>query len=79
MVEDEQLGRRSAARLHLEVEIAERLTAGVAHAEAGGLFFDAPGRREATALGLWHSLSRRLFHIERSKCLEENPARHDRS
>ena len=44
----EQLGRRSPARLLLEIEIAEILPAGVFHDE--GIvadLFDRPGRREA--------------------------------
>jgi len=36
--------------LLLEIEIAERLTIGVVHDEAGGLFLKGPGRREAGGL-----------------------------
>ena len=52
----EQLGRRSPARLLLEIEIAEILPAGVFHDE--GIvadLFDRPGRREAVRV---HSISR---------------------
>jgi hypothetical protein len=45
LVFPERLGRRSAARLFLEIEITELLSVGVADNEVGGLFFDAPAAR----------------------------------
>ena len=44
----EQLGRRSAPRLILEIDIGELLPVGVPHDEAGIVeIFDGPRRREA--------------------------------
>jgi hypothetical protein len=41
--------RRATARLHLEVDVGERLPAGFADDEAGLLLVDRPARREAAA------------------------------
>jgi hypothetical protein len=40
-------GIHNAARLVLEIDVGELLAAAIAHDEAGGLFFDRLGRREA--------------------------------
>jgi hypothetical protein len=42
---------RSALRLIVEIEIAERLPGGVANGEGLGVFLDGPRRREAA----WHA------------------------
>jgi hypothetical protein len=47
LVAGEQLGRRAASRLILEVNVGERLAAVVADDEAGVGLLDGPGRREA--------------------------------
>ena len=47
------LGGRSLATLLLEIEITERLAAGIPRDEAGGLLHDRSGRREA-ATGWGH-------------------------
>jgi hypothetical protein len=43
----EQLGRRSAARLILELDVGESLPVGVTDDAAGVGLLDGPGRREA--------------------------------
>jgi hypothetical protein len=43
------LGCRSPPRLILEINTRELLSVAVAHDEAGGLFLDDPGRREAAS------------------------------
>jgi hypothetical protein len=42
-----QLGRRAPSRLTLIINVAQRLTIGVAHDEAVGRDFGSPRRREA--------------------------------
>ena len=45
LVAGEQLGRRAPSRLILEIDIGQRLTAGVADDEAGVGLLDGLGRR----------------------------------
>jgi hypothetical protein len=52
LVAGEQLGRRAPTGLVREIDVGQRLPAGVADDEAGVGFFGGPGRREA-ARG-WH-------------------------
>src|SRR5262249_49254656 len=51
LVARKQFRRRSPSRFVLEIDVAQRLTAGVAHDETRGLFLDCPRRREAARGG----------------------------
>jgi hypothetical protein len=59
LVARKQLGRRSSARLILEIDIRKLLPVVIADDKAGGLFLDGPRRQEAGASAILSPLSLR--------------------